>query len=65
MLFFVLLWIKPNLAKSETAGIGHLKRVQVAVCGMLCVYLNNDTLKMLSTYFSYNAKLKEKKIIRL
>ena len=65
MLFLVLLWIKPNLTKSEIAGIGHLKGVQVAICGMLCVYLNNDTLKILSTYFSYNAKLKEKKFIRL
>ena len=30
-------------------GIGALKDVQVAVCGFCCVYLNNDTLKILGT----------------
>ena len=49
--------IKPNLTKSEIVGIGVLKGVQVVVCGMLCVDLNNDTLKILGTQFSYNEKL--------
>ena len=58
--------LKPNLKKSEIAGIGALKGVQVAVCGLRCIDLNNDTLKILGTHFSYNKKLKEeKKIIRL
>ena len=35
--------------------------VQVAVCGIRCIDLNVDTLKMLGTYFSYNEKLKEEK----
>ena len=58
--------LKPNLKKSEIADIGALKGVQVEVCGLCCIDLNNDTLKILGTYFSYNKKLKkEKKIIRL
>ena len=51
--------LKPNLTKSEIAGIGVQK---VAVCGMSCIDLNIDTLKILGTHFSYNEKLKEEKI---
>ena len=53
--------LKPNLTKSEIAGIGVLKGVKVAVCGMRCIDLNVDTLKILGTHFSYNKKLKEEK----
>ena len=53
--------LKPNLTKSEIAGIGVLKGVQVAVSGVLCIDLNIDSLKRLGTHFSYNKKLKEKK----
>ena len=49
--------LKPSLTKSEIAGIGILKGVQVAVCCMHCVDLNNDTLKILGTLFSYNEEL--------
>ena len=38
-----------------------LKGVQVAVCGLRYIDLNNDTLKILDTHFSYNEKLKEEK----
>ena len=44
-------------------GIGVLKGVQVAVCGMHCIDLNSDTLKILGTHFSYNKKVKEEKKI--
>ena len=37
--------LKPNFKKSEIAGIGALKGVQVAVCGLRWIDLNNDTLK--------------------
>ena len=53
--------LKPNLTKSEIAGIGILKGVKVAVCGMCFIDLNIDTSKILDTYFCYNEKLKEKK----
>ena len=33
----------------------------MVVCGMRCIDLNIDTLKILGTHFSYNKKLKEKK----
>ena len=42
-------------------GIGVLKGVQVAVCGMHCADRKNDTLKILDTHFSYNEKLIEEK----
>ena len=58
--------LKPNFKKSEIAGIGTLKGVQVVVCGLRCIDRNNDTLKILGTHFCYNEKLKkEKKIVRL
>ena len=53
--------LKPNLTKSEIAGIEILKGVKVAVCGMCFIDLNIDTSKILDTYFCYNKKLKEKK----
>ena len=60
-LFSEFLGLKPNLSKCEITGIAVLKEVQVAVCGMRCVDLKNDTLKILGTHFSYNEKLKEEK----
>ena len=33
----------------------------MVVCGMHCIDLNIDTLKILGTHFSYNEKLKEEK----
>ena len=59
--FSHFLGLKPNLTKSEIARIGVLKGGQVAVCGMRCIDLNIDTLKILGTHFSYNEKLKEEK----
>ena len=35
----------------------------MAVCGLRCIDLNNDTLKILGTHFSCNAKLKDEKKI--
>ena len=43
----------PNTAKCETAGIGTLKGVNVALCGMKCLNL----MKMLGVHFFYNKKL--------
>ena len=53
--------LKPNLRKSEIASIVVLKGVQVAVCGMHCINLNNDTLKILGTHFSCNKKIERGK----
>ena len=51
--------LKPNLTKCEIVETGVLKGVQVAACGMRCVYLCNEAIKNLVTYFSYNSRIKE------
>ena len=38
-----------------------MKGVQVAVCGMKCTDLINETIKVLGAYFSYNQKIKDDK----
>ena len=50
--------LKPNLTKCEIAGIGAMKGVQVAVCGMRFIDLCNETIKIIGTYFSYNSRTK-------
>ena len=52
--------LRPNLSKCEIAGIGVLKGVKVVVCGMQCVDLVFDTIKI-SEHFSFNEKLKEER----
>ena len=49
--------LKPNFSKCEIAGIGSLKGVEVAVCGIKCVNLKVNTIKILGIHFSYNNKL--------
>ena len=46
--------LKPNISKCEICGLGPLKEVEMAVCGMLSVDLTRDAIKILSVYFSYN-----------
>ena len=48
--------LKPNHEKCEIAGIGVLKSVKVAVCGMKCTDLCHDTIKITGIYFLYNKK---------
>ena len=50
--------LRPNLSKCEIVGIGVLKGVKVAVCGIQCVDLVLDTIRILGMHFSYNKKLK-------
>ena len=54
--------LEPSLKKPEITSVGALKGVQAAVCGLRCIDLNYDTLKILGTHFSYNEKLKKEKI---
>ena len=49
--------LKPNKSKCEIAGIRLLKRVNVALCGMECVNLEKDTIKILGIHYSYNQAL--------
>ena len=52
--FSIFSGLKPNLSKCEIAGIGALKGVKVALCGMQCINLKEETLKILGIHFSYN-----------
>ena len=49
--------LKPNKSKLEIADIGVLKGVKVALCGIRCVNLYEDTIKIRGIYYSYNKKL--------
>ena len=51
--------LKPNKTKCEIAGIGVLNGVQVALCGMKCVNLYNETVKILGAHFSCNKNLEQ------
>ena len=51
--------LKPNKTKYEIAGIDVLNGVQVALCGLKCVNLNNETVKILCVHFSYNKNLEQ------
>ena len=65
-LFLFFSELKPNLKKAEIAVIGALQKFQMTVCDLRWIDLNNDTLQILVTHFSYNEKLKEEKtFIRL
>ena len=44
--FSKYLGLKPNHEKREVAGIGVLKSRKVAICGMKCIDLCNDTIKI-------------------
>ena len=50
---------KPNKTKCKIAGIGVLNVVQVALCGMKCVNLNNKTVKIFGVHFLYNKNLEQ------
>ena len=48
--------LKINYAKCEIAGIGIKKGVKMALCGMNCIDLTEDVIKILGISFSYNKK---------
>ena len=53
--------LKPNISKCEICGLGSLKGVEIAVCGMQTVDLTKDAIKILGIYFSYNINLMNQK----
>ena len=53
--------LTPNFSKCDIAGIGSLKGVEVAVCGMKCVNLKVNSIKILGIHFSYNNNLNMEK----
>ena len=52
--------LKPNILKCQNAGIGSLKGVKMAVCGIKCIHLTTETIKTLGVNFPYNQKLNKK-----
>ena len=48
--------LKPKKYKCEVAGMGALKEVKMALCGMKCIDLRLNTIKILDVHFSYNKK---------
>ena len=42
--------LKPNILKCEVAGIGSLKGVKMAVCGIKCIDLTTETIKILGVH---------------
>ena len=53
--------LKPNFSNGEIAGIGSLKWVEVAVCGIKCLNLKVNTIKIFGIHVSYNNKLNMEK----
>ena len=49
--------LKPNKTKCEIAGIGVLNGVHVALCGMKCVNLNKEIVKILGIHFSHTVSI--------
>ena len=56
-LFSCFSGLKPNINICEIAGLGILKGVQKAVCGLQNIDLTNDAIKILGIHFSYNEKI--------
>ena len=50
--------LKIDKSKCNVAGIGVMKGVKVALCGVEFVNLLTNAIKILGIYFSYNKKLK-------
>ena len=50
--------LKANFSKCEIAGLGSLKGVLEAVCGLKSINLTTDTIKILGVHFSYNDTIK-------
>ena len=46
--------LKPNKSKFEIAGLGALKGVKLVLCGMECIDLMFNAIKILGVYYSYD-----------
>ena len=53
--------LKINNAKCDIAGIGVKKGLKMALCGMECIDLTDDLIKILGIYVSYNKKIEQEK----
>ena len=65
-IFSIYSGLKPKKSKCETAGINVLKGVSMELCGMECIDLTKNSVKVLGIYFSCNKKIeKEENFIKL
>ena len=46
-----------NTDKCEICGIGVKRGEQIALCGMKCINLNTDSIKILGVHYSYNKEI--------
>ena len=53
-LFLKFSGLKPNILKCEVTGRSSLKGVKTVVCGIKCIDLTKETIKILGVHFSYN-----------
>ena len=58
--FSIYSGLKPNKSKCKIAGIGALKGVSLELCGMECIDLTKNSVKILGIHFSYNKKIENK-----
>ena len=64
--FSIYSGLKRNKSKCEIAGIGVLKGVSMELCGMECIDLTKNSVKILGIHFSYNKKIEnEENFIKL
>ena len=51
--------LRSNLENCEITGIGVLKNVNVALCGMKNVHLTKESIRILEVHISYNKKIQD------
>ena len=58
--------LNPNKSKCKIAGIDILKGVSMELCGMKCIDLIKNSVKILGMHFSYDKKIEnEENFIKL
>ena len=53
--------LRLNTTKCEIAGLGVLKGVKTLLCGMVCIDLTKETIKILGIHYSYNKHIQVEK----
>ena len=56
-IFSTISGLKPNKSKCKIAGLDALKGVKLALCGMECIVLMFDEIKILGIYYSYDQNI--------
>ena len=51
--------LRPNLDKCKIDGIGVLKNVNVALCGMKNISLTKESINISGVHISYNKKIQD------